>query len=61
MVYNCCADSTLVEWTLYATATGRQKYLLTAGINRPDRLCGGELYYNLENYLINYVKNLCQV
>ena len=62
IVYDSCTKSSLVEWTFYETANGRHHYLLTAGIDtRNHRCCGGELYYNLEKYLLNYVRNLYQV
>jgi len=43
------------------TATGRRKYLLRPGEDKPKRIPGGEIYYNVENSLINHVKKLHEV
>lgn len=61
IIYDYCSKSASLESALGPMAVGRQKYLLRAGIRDDGRYCGGELYYRLENYFIDYVKNLCQV
>jgi hypothetical protein len=62
LVYDHCTNAPLLaESELLKTATGRQKYLLEAGIYLDGRFVGSELYYTIERYLTNYVTNLRQV
>jgi hypothetical protein len=65
LVYNYCTSRSIAnaELRLYITANGRHKYLLQLCGNEreSDHIAGGELYYNIETYPINHVREICQV
>jgi hypothetical protein len=51
----------IAESDLLKIATGRREYLLKATTDGRQIRPGGELYYNIEKYLMDYVENLCRV
>ncbi|CAF4068839.1 unnamed protein product [Adineta steineri] len=63
LIYNYCAGpSPHFELNLRRTASDREKYLINAGGSSPTQhINGGELYYRMENYLVNYAKNLYEL
>ncbi|CAF1108594.1 unnamed protein product [Adineta steineri] len=60
LIYDHCTSSLpYIELNLLQSANDRQKYLINAGGSSPkDHFIGGQLCYRMENYLINYAKNL---